>query len=418
MRSDLSYDVIVVGGGPAGFAAACGAAAAGGTVLLVEQSAAPGGIAVFSGCPVLAGIGTPGQTVYGGVTDTLTARLADGGWADMVGGNLTSTEAAIQLTMSRMLREAGVDLLFYATVTGVTVEGRQITAVQAHCAGQQLNLRGRCFVDASGDARLSRLAGTPVRLAAADEAMTRTLLFRVSGVSHFDKPSLKKRFAEKKFPLSHQDCFMGTTLPDGTVLLNLTAVSGDVFDPADLTRMDLELREQVFLVLEWLRREFAEFADCRLVSVAPVIGVRCAGTMVGRECITCRDLAEGSAVSEPVALGRRRYGDHYIDGFNSPWKSDHPGYRPIPYGALISAALDNVLAAGRCLSIEPRACTAVRLIPNCLASGQAAGAAAALRLPAWPRLAAELLRQGCHLALPELPVTADATLRAGQLAPA
>lgn len=418
MRSDLTYDVIVVGGGPAGFAAACAAAAAGGTVLLVEQSAAPGGIAVFSGCPVLAGVGVPGQTVYGGLTDALTARLASGGWADMVGGNLTSTEAAIQLTMSRMLREAGVDLLFYATVTGVAVEGRRLAAVQAHCAGRQLTLRGRCFVDATGDARLSLLAGAPVRLAAPDEAMTRTLLFRVSGVSHFDKPSLKKRFAEKKFPLSHQDCFMGTTLPDGTVLLNLTAVSGDVFDPADLTRMDLELREQVFLVLDWLRREFSEFADSRLVSVAPVIGVRCAGTMEGRECITCRDLAEGTPVSEPVALGRRRYGDHYIDGFNSPWKSDHPGYRPIPYGALISAALDNVLAAGRCLSVEPRACTAVRLIPCCLASGQAAGIAAALQIPSWPRLATELQRQHCHIALPELPLPADGALRPSRAVPA
>lgn len=407
MRFDLAYDVIVVGGGPAGFAAACGAVATGRTVLLVEQSSTPGGIAVFSGCPVLAGVGTPGQTVYGGVVDALTARLVAGGWAEMVNGNLTSTEAGIQLSMSRMLREAGVDLLFYATVIGVQTVERRLTAVQVFCAGRQLTLRPGYVVDASGDALISRLAGAPINVAATDEAMTRTLLFRVDGVSHFDKPNLKKRFAEKKFPLSHQDCFMGTTLPDGTVLLNLTAVSGDVFDPADLTRMDLELREQVFLILEWLRQEFPEFSTCRLVSVAPVLGVRCAGTMQGRAVISCRDLSEGTPVNEPVALGRRRYGDHYINGFSSPWRSDHPGYRSVPYGALISAAVDNLLAAGRCLSIEPRACTAVRLIPCCLASGQAAGIAAALEIPAYPRLATELQRQHCHVLPPESLLSAE-----------
>lgn len=52
METADRYDVIVIGAGPGGFAAALGAARQGRRVLLVEQNSGPGGIAVFSGCPV------------------------------------------------------------------------------------------------------------------------------------------------------------------------------------------------------------------------------------------------------------------------------------------------------------------------------------------------------------------------------
>jgi hypothetical protein len=50
----------------------------------------------------------------------------------------------------------------------------------------------------------------------------------------------------------------------------------------------------------------------------------------------------------------------------------------IPYGCLLPEKVENLLAAGRCISVDTAVHNCVRLIPACLATGQAAGTAAAL----------------------------------------
>ena len=55
----------------------------------------------------------------------------------------------------------------------------------------------------------------------------------------------------------------------------------------------------------------------------------------------------------------------------------HGGWQ-IPYGALVPMRVDNVLAAGRCISTELSMVDLVRLIPNCFVTGHAAGVAAAV----------------------------------------
>ncbi len=65
-----------------------------------------------------------------------------------------------------------------------------------------------------------------------------------------------------------------------------------------------------------------------------------------------------------VGVGGASVGEH------GPWQ--------IPYGALVPKQVDNVLAAGRCISAEMRMADLVRLIPNCFVTGHAAGVAAAV----------------------------------------
>jgi len=50
----------------------------------------------------------------------------------------------------------------------------------------------------------------------------------------------------------------------------------------------------------------------------------------------------------------------------------------IPLGCLIPRKMDNVLVAGRCLSSDREANGSARVMGTCLATGQAAGVAAAL----------------------------------------
>ncbi|TMG04428.1 MAG: FAD-dependent oxidoreductase [Chloroflexi bacterium] len=50
----------------------------------------------------------------------------------------------------------------------------------------------------------------------------------------------------------------------------------------------------------------------------------------------------------------------------------------IPYRSLLPRSLDNLLVAGRCISVDHRVHHATKEIPPCMATGEAAGTAAAL----------------------------------------
>ena len=385
----MKYDVIVAGAGSAGFAAAVSAARCGKKVLLLDSNAAPGGVTVFSGCPVFTQTSSVKNQPLRGIFKEFIGELGNNCFP--VGGYTRNTsEFDIQLVMSRMLKKAGVDMLFYAVlIDAETVDGK-IQNVTVFCCGKKLTFEADYFVDATGDATLADLAGCPTDTPNVQDSMTKTLLFRVSNVSGFDKPKLKEIFKTLTFPYPWQDNFMGTRIGrDGDdILINLTAVSGLAMDPFDRSRMDFELREQVDVIFNWIRKNLPGFENCRLAGVSPSIGVRSSRFIIGKSRITCKDLDENIIVPDPVAEGKRMYGDHFVDRFRSPWANNFEGSYGVPYTALQAEHITNLLAAGRCISVEPRAATSIRLAPCCMATGQAAGVAAALGIPSY-----EVLKQ-------------------------
>lgn len=393
----MEYDVVIAGAGPAGFGAAIGAARLGKKVLVFDRNSGPGGVAVYCGCPVFAGLRSFLPEKSGGAVGIFADAMKEN--ANIYGdAKLNSSEFHVGLTMIRLLKQAGVDMLFYVELTHVRKSGDRIESVTVTGCGKQIEIKGKYFIDCTGNAVLAYMAGAETQTGSAEETMTKTLLFRVTGVENYDRALCVKAFQEGNFPFTHQDRFMGTPVggKNEDFLLNLTAVSGCAEDPVELTKMDMELKEQIPVVLEWAKKTLPGFSKCHLVAVAPVIGVRGGRNIVGVENITAKDLEENTPVTEAVAIGKRSYGEHYIKTFMAPWAFwSSGGPRAVPYGALRSVNIANLAAGGRAISIEPKAVSAVRLMPVCIATGQAAGIAAAMEFPAYPRLRKELLEQNC-----------------------
>ncbi len=113
---------------------------------------------------------------------------------------------------------------------------------------------------------------------------------------------------------------------------------------------------------ERLRREEPGFADAHLCRVAEQLGITESRRLLGRAVLGRDDVDRRR--SDAVALTGHwtKYGALY-------W---------IPYGALLARELDNLLVAGRCISVDHRVHHATKEIPACFATGEAAGAAAAL----------------------------------------
>jgi FAD dependent oxidoreductase len=92
--------------------------------------------------------------------------------------------------------------------------------------------------------------------------------------------------------------------------------------------------------------------------------VRITRVLRGLHTVTLDDIKNGTQYPDVIGVGGASAGEH------GPWQ--------IPYGALVPEKVDNILAAGRCISAEMRMADLVRLIPNCFVTGHAAGVAAAV----------------------------------------
>ena len=160
----------------------------------------------------------------------------------------------------------------------------------------------------------------------------------------------------------------------------------------ELTRTEKERRETVLITLSFFRDNLPGFEEAFLVDTAPQLGTRGSRRLVGEHTLTREEW-----------MGEHQFDD--VIAMCSPRTEGEP-LISIPYGCLLPKELDGLLAAGRCISMDVPVHGCARLIPPCLAMGQAAGTAAAMavarRVP--PRqidrkaLQASLLEQDVRLA--------------------
>lgn len=393
------YDLVVIGAGPGGICSALAAARAGLKVAIVDRNGFPGGVITACNCPFLMGFSYEGQQISGGIFDELVRRMDKKGTARMIAAdgcpetfpiahrplteNIATTGHGVIVTVNEMLMEDSVTRLFYSSLLGGIKNDGRLDSVIVDLQEGIFTLKGKYFIDATGDAALIEKIGESVVDAPHEDAMTKTILISVGGVKNFNKPEIRKRFADRvnsgDRPFANQDRFMGSaTLNPEEVLLNLTLAVGSSLSSQDLTDLDSELREQIDIGLEWMRSRFPEFANCYLTSSATRVGVRASRNIVGLETITTNDLDNNTPVIEPIAIGRRYYGGHGLQSFNNEWDQNNKGLRGIPMKTLIPAGLTNVCAAGRCISADAKVLSSFRLTANCGAIGQAAGTMCAI----------------------------------------
>ena len=390
------YDCIVAGAGLSGFAAAVGAAQAGAKVLLIDRLPAAGGTAVYGLTPILSGWHK--NALGNAVGSMLAEKLKTLNAFDWRVNKIVTHEDRLQQAMIEVLADAGVETLYNATVCGADRQGDVINSISVMTIGGVMELAADAFVDASGDAVLSVLAGAEIVVPDDEESMTKTLMFKVRNVKGFDRDTVIAQFKEhvNEFPVKIQNSFMGMPLLEREeVVMNLTAVPGNAADPELYSDMYEQLYRQIEPIMEFMRRNVPCFAEAVVTKVAPIVGVRYSRSVKGERGLTIEDIFNPETPAEPVAFCGTFIGGHYIKHFESPWGGKITGKPAVPYGAIKVRGIKNLLTAGRIIDIDPRAVSAIRLAAGCLATGQAAGIAAALKVPSYETLRKELDRQGC-----------------------
>ncbi|MCK4263987.1 MAG: FAD-dependent oxidoreductase, partial [Candidatus Aminicenantes bacterium] len=109
---------------------------------------------------------------------------------------------------------------------------------------------------------------------------------------------------------------------------------------------------------------------------ASSIGVRETRRIIGEYMLTEEDILSGRSFDDVIARNNAPMDIHSPTDGKQKWVQVKP--YDIPYRCLVPQIIDYLLVSGRCISSTHKAFASTRFMPCCMATGQAAGIAAAL----------------------------------------
>ena len=147
----------------------------------------------------------------------------------------------------------------------------------------------------------------------------------------------------------------------------------------DLTRAELEGLEQAHKVFRFMRENAVGFENARMIGTAATIGIRETRHIRGEYRLTGEEVAACRVPEGTIAVMATNMDTHNRDNPGGSFIVPTAGpYFGVPYLCLVPKGADNLLVAGRAISADALAGSAVRMMPSCMAFGQAAGVAAAM----------------------------------------
>jgi hypothetical protein len=370
--------ILVVGGGPAGTAAAFCAKRLGVDVTLVERYGYLGGLATGG---LVLGIfplyDRHNKQVIFGIGEEMMKKLdvLKFGIIDRHKAPIYPTidAEAFKYLLAKMTLDSGITAYLDCWGVDAIVDGRGAVrgAVFESKSGRQAILAD-IVIDCSGDGDIYAAAG-----AAFEKVKTNIgLVSRIGNINEIDMaPGRGSENPEhpvvgkvgtgrpSRGRVSDLNGHAGNSTPAPHVnWLNMTGPVGDALDVANLTELELRHRLGTWANVEKLQKKPGN-EQVFLAETAPQLGVRLSRLLDGVRKLKVHDIRNGAKFRDVIG---------YSGAFATA-----PAFQ-IPYGSLVPAKVENVLAAGRCISAEFDVADITRLIPVCWVTGQAAGLAAAL----------------------------------------
>ena len=403
----MSRDVIVAGGGCAGVAAALGAAGAGAKVLLLERNHCLGGAATMRNVTTFCGLYTLGEEtrrVVGGVGWEVMQRLRAMGALSppqrFRGVFAPFDPEALKLVLDLLCAEAGVEVHFGQQVIAARREGDLLTEVTVAGHGGQATHRASAFVDTTGDGDLAAFGGAATRYGNEDGVNLGTLGTRFSGLKPGTKVDAEAFGAAVRefgaYFLTKEKSVMIHLPLSGDLVAFVASAAYDPRDPVSTSAAEANGRYQAWNYLSALR-SLPGCENAFLASTGPEFGTRESRHIEAVRRFTWADIEARAAFDDRIALGA--WGAEWHDRESYASSFDFPpekGCYQIPLSCLQSRDTPNLWAAGRLVDGDRKGGAAIRVLGAAMATGQAAGVAAALGGGA-AEVRAELKRQGALL---------------------
>jgi len=309
----------------------------------------------------------------------------------------------------QMVQEAGVQPLLHCPTVDVIMEGDTIRGVITESKSGRAAILAKRVIDATGDADIACRAGAPFRLDPKHMLEEVSVSFGCSGVNlekFFDytpknphsvadwgdasgnkeadefSTYLVEPFEEAKrageipgYPRIESYWHGFTDAGEITSLNAIHMPSIDATDVWDLTKAEIEGRQQVMWAVAALKKYTPGFARARLRTMGASLGVRESRKIIGDYDLTEHDVLNQARFPDSIGIF-----PEFLDGNDIAIMPSTGRYFHVPYGAVLPQKVENLLVAGRCVAGDRVSHAATRQMMCCTVTGQGAGIAAAVSL--------------------------------------
>ncbi len=327
-------------------------------------------------------------------------------WIKIGHDHVTPFEAeGLKLVLDEMLEEAGVEILYHTTFLEPVVEEDTIKGIYVSSkSGVQL-INAKTVIDCTGDGDVATRCGVPFEMGNEELGLIQpaTMFYHISNVdtdkveediqANIDNfyrkdgvnyRSLHWRVSEARengdWTLDRVSIGLFRMPKKDEWCVNTSRIMGvDSTDNESLTRAEIEGRKQADEITKFFRKYVPGCEDARIKSTASHVGIRESRHIQGEYRLTADDLLEAKVPADSVFIAANSVDVHGRFGPKSnEYVPINGSYYGIPYRSLVPLKIDNLLIAGRCVSADSTAAGAIRVMPPCMAMGQAAGTAAAM----------------------------------------
>ena len=416
------YDVIVIGGGTAGCAAAYTAGKLGLKTLLVEKNIHLGG-SITSGLVVPAMFGGENQINTDFFNDLISEMHNIGGQITFQNNSGWLNPELCKVILDNMMLKAGVDILFNANINSISIEHKEITtcligtnslsvynlSLQNDKNMLSAPIETRYVIDSTGNCEIGKICGCgflnkndetqPINLRfimsninldkfskwlnSVDSDKTISPIERIDGSIHLStaytwdkKWALGPYFddAVKNGVLKDTDrnyfqIFTIAGMPDA-IAFNCPRIpeNTDSENIEELSKALILARESIFRISKFCKTYFPGFENAYISNIADMAGIRVSNRIKGKYVYTIDDITSGKKFKNPVVRSNYPIDVHSAQKNSST--IEEVGEYELPIEALMSADIENLFVAGRCLSADFMAQGALRIQPSCFSMGE------------------------------------------------
>ncbi len=387
-ESSTETDILIVGGGTAGTIAAIQAGRTGAQTTLIESGSQLGG------CTTTGGVSFPGifhawgEQIISGIGWELVLdavelngdQLPDfsiipiSHWKHQVAVN----PAIYVMLAEEKCLEAGVDIRYYETPTSVKFENAR-WLVESTGKGVKTIIAAKQLIDCTGNALIASMAG--YKVLREKETQPGSLVYSMGGYD-FDQLDLSK-IPKRYHRALHQNMLTSqirktgenTFVPYGYVYV----YGADSTTSETHTIANQKGRQNLLQLIRELRK-LPGCENIRITSMKTETAVRETFRIDGLYKITKDNYVSGRLYEDALSysfypIDLHRDGKSIYQEFLKP-----NTVASIPMRALIPKNSENFLVAGRCLSSDRLANSALRVQASCMGMGQAAAVTASLSI--------------------------------------
>jgi hypothetical protein len=406
-------DVLVVGSGPGGLAAALAAAREGVDTMLIERYGCFGGNITQAAVESIAWYRHEETVDAGGIGVEFERRAQEMGGSRPEPQSLSQALDAdmFKVVADRMVGESGITPLLHCFAVDMVMEGGTIKGIITESKSGRQAILAKRVIDASGDADMAYHADAPCRKAAKEDLLGVTVTFGCSGVdvqrflayvrehpatigdwdelveSTGKEQDLFSPYIEEPFNKAME----AGEIPEGVWIkgtwsslteageatyMNVVYMLGiDPTDVWDLTRAEMEGRQQALWALEALKKYTPGFESAKLRTFGSTLGTRESRKIVGATNITGYDVKKQARFQDSIGIF-----PEFLDAYGVVIIPTTGRYFQVPYGIILPQQVENLLVAGRCVAGDKISHAATRRMMCCAVTGQGAGVAAAVSL--------------------------------------